>query len=1237
MYFVKNLIFGRQRHFSCPIFEASPLWKFVSLLLCVMLSSCNNDGYLDESKPTVTSVTVTSDIDSVAAGLSVVFTATAILSDDTTRIATTDGSEVKWTIVTQSDIGENATIDANTGVLTTMEGSTGDIVVVQAKGISATWSDTAEKTITVTNATVESVAVTSDTDRVAAGFFVYFTATATLSDGTTHVATTDGNEVNWAIISQEGENASIDAHTGVLTTTTDSVGDITVQAKGTSTVWGDTANKTITVTATTVESVAVTSDADSVAAGFLVAFTATATLSDGTTHVATTDGREVSWTISNAADVGKNTTIDTMTGVLTTTADSVGDPIVVQAKGISPAWNGAANKTITVTPATVESVAVTSDTDRVVAGFSVVFTAAATLSNNTTHVATTDGKEVNWTIVFQEGKNATIDTNTGVLTTAADSVGDIIVRAKGVSDAWYNLTDKTIAVTTATVESVTVTSDTNRVAAGLLVIFTATATSSDSTTHIGTKDGREINWTIISQKGDNATIDANTGVLTTTSDSVGDITVQAKGTSTAWHDTADKTITVTNAIVESVAVTSDTDSVAAGFSVAFTATATFSDGMTHIATMDGSDVNWTVIFQEGENASIDAHTGVLTTTADSEGDVTVQAKGTSAAWDDAVDKTITVTNATVESVVVTSNTDSIAAGFSVAFTATAILSDGTTHIATTDGSEVNWTLSDETDAGKNSTIDAMTGILTTTADSVGGVIVQAKGTSTAWDDTVDKTITVTNATVESVVVTSNTDSIAAGFSVAFTATAILSDGTTHIATTDGREISWTIISQKGENATIDANTGVLTTTSGSVGDITVQAKGTSAAWGDTADKTITVTPATVESVAVTSDTDSVAAGFSMVFIATATLSDGTTHIATTDGSEVNWTISNETDAGKNATIEAMTGVLTTTVDSVGVVIVQAKGTSVAWDNTADKVITVTDVEVKSVVVMPSSGTDAVMAGLPVVFTATATLSDDTTHIATTDGREVNWTISHQQYYDENITIGANSGVLTTTVDSKGEITVQATGTSDAWSGTADKTITIEPFFICGGVIDDDDKLNAKEACLKVVEYDGLWFTGAPSLAALNALGYVQASGNASNNGGRTYVSTEKEDGSYGPVDGTFGAFDQLLIGGSSSDSISVEGIGGQYDRWCQALNRIEFLNKSNWRMASHSELINLYYKDRNGLYPEYGWATHSAYWTSTVASTQSGKSGFRIIYLGGGSSTITSGIDKGLSASCVSE
>ena len=330
------------------------------------------------------------------------------------------------------------------------------------------------------------------------------------------------------------------------------MGEITVQFKGTSAAWGETAEKTITVTDATVVpgGVVVTSDAEHIASGFSIAFTATATLSDGTTYTGLGDGSEGHWTI--VSQPGTKAYIDTNTGILLTTeVDSVGE-IAVQFKGTSAAWGGTAEKTITVTDATVQigGVVITSDVGNVtIAGFSVGLTATVTFSDDSTHIVTQDGSEAKWLIPpFPNASFYHIDTNTGVLTTAANSAGRllpvqvVVVSGNNNYNGGFSMT-----VTGAVVTSVTVTSDVDNVVAGLSLDFSAIANLSNDT-DVGVGDGLNGDWSIVSQPGKNATIDTKTGVLTTGLDSVGDITVQLKGTSEAWRGTANKTITVNDAL-----------------------------------------------------------------------------------------------------------------------------------------------------------------------------------------------------------------------------------------------------------------------------------------------------------------------------------------------------------------------------------------------------------------------------------------------------------------------------------------------------------------------------------------------------------------------------------------------------------------------------------------------------------------------------------------------------------------
>ena len=124
------------------------------------------------------------------------------------------------------------------------------------------------------------------------------------------------------------------------------------------------------------------------------------------------------------------------------------------------------------------------------------------------------------------------------------------------------------------------------------------------------------------------------------------------------------------------------------------------------------------------------------------------------------------------------------------------------------------------------------------------------------------------------------------------------------------------------------------------------------------------------------------------------------------------------------------------------------------------------------------------------------------------------------------------------------------------------------------------------------------FTGTPSQAVMNMLGYQKAEGNKNINSGKTYSFTYNELGYSGPS-GVFVMFDQLVINGDDGSSISTGGVNGQYDRWCKNLSDINFKGRSDWRRVSKVELDSLY-QDRGKMFEEYGWATSWSYGSSTV-------------------------------------
>ena len=138
--------------------------------------------------------------------------------------------------------------------------------------------------LTVTAATLVSIAVTPVDTSLPVGETEQFTATGTFSDGSTEVLTSGvtwaSSDVTWATISSAGLATAV------------SPGDVTISA----TLGANSGSTSLTVTAAVLQSIAVTPANPSIIDGTTQQFTATGTFTDGTTENLTTS---VSWSSSN--------------------------------------------------------------------------------------------------------------------------------------------------------------------------------------------------------------------------------------------------------------------------------------------------------------------------------------------------------------------------------------------------------------------------------------------------------------------------------------------------------------------------------------------------------------------------------------------------------------------------------------------------------------------------------------------------------------------------------------------------------------------------------------------------------------------------------------------------------------------------------------------------------------------------------------------------------------------------
>ena len=229
------------------------------------------NGFTVTGAATLQSIAVTPANPSIAKGQTQQFTATGTFSDNSTQNLT---SQVTWA-------------SATTSVATITSGGLATGVATGTSTISAKLgSITGSTVLTVTAATLQSIAVTPANPTISKGQTQQFTATGTFSDNSTQNLTW---QVTWA-----------SATTSVATIT--SGGLATGVATGTSTISAKlgsiTGSTVLTVTAATLQSIAVTPANPSIAKGQTQQFTATGTFSDNSTQNLT---GQVTWASATTA------------------------------------------------------------------------------------------------------------------------------------------------------------------------------------------------------------------------------------------------------------------------------------------------------------------------------------------------------------------------------------------------------------------------------------------------------------------------------------------------------------------------------------------------------------------------------------------------------------------------------------------------------------------------------------------------------------------------------------------------------------------------------------------------------------------------------------------------------------------------------------------------------------------------------------------------------------------------
>lgn len=471
----------------------------------------------------------------------------------------------------------------------------------------------------------------------------------------------------------------------------------------------------------------------------------------------------------------------------------------------------------------------------------------------------------------------------------------------------------TLTVTSAALVSISVTPPNPSVPIGVTEQFTATGTFTDSSTQDLTAS---VTWSAV----------ANTTASITTAGLAKGLAVgTATITATSASISGSTNLTVTNAVLSSIAITPDTPSVPLGVLQAFTATGTYSDASTHDIT---ANVTWA-----SSNASIASITASGQATARNLGSTSISAKLGSI--QDST--TMTVSAASLRSITLGPDV-TIATNTSHSFTAIGTFNDGSTRNIS---SNVAWSSSDTTVATIPSAYPVAKGVhtgtsqITATLNSVSG----------------SANLIVTGATVSSISVTPANPQVAPGIKLRFFATGLFSDNSTQDLSLD---VVWS--SSATGVATIAPPGNAVAV---SAGPTTVGAA-LGAVSGST---TLTVSSATLTSITVKPSSAVIAPGSAQGFSATGNYSDGSTepllfNVAT-------WSSSDTTIA---------------TVDSIGDVTGQSAGSATitaavgAISGTAS--VDVQSSPLQSIVITPAS--PSVPEGIGVPLTATGQFGDGST-------------------------------------------------------------------------------------------------------------------------------------------------------------------------------------------------------------------------------------------------------------------
>ena len=601
----------------------------------------------------------------------------------------------------------------------------------------------------------------------------------------------------------------------------------------------------------------------SIANGLTGRFVATGVYTDNSVH-------DISASVTWSSSVNTVATVSNTPGSsgMTTSAGPGSTMITATLGAVS------ASTTLTVTAATLVSIEVTPTSASIANGLSDALQATGVYTDQSTHDLTSS---VSWSSsVASVASVSNLPGSNGLATTLSPGSTVISATLGGISGS-TNLT-----VTAATLVSLGVTPANPSIAKGLKSQFTATGTYTDNSTQNLTA---QVQWS-----SSDPTVATVSNALGYDGLGVGlnpgSVTVSA----TLAGASASTVLTVTPATLVSIGVTPANPSIANGLISQFIATGVYTDNSTQDLTASAAwtSSDPTVASISNASASHGLATGV------SPGSVTI----TAASGTISGSTSLAVTPAVLVSIALIPANPSIANGTRQQFAATGTYTDASTHDVT---AAVTWSSSDPTIA----TISNASG-----SNGLATSVSQGAVTITATLGTIAGTtgLTVTPAALVSIAVIPANSSIANGTGQQFAATGTYTDNSTQPLTS----VSWgssdttvaTISNASGSNGLASSVGQGTTTITATIGTIS----------GSTG---LTVTAATLVSIAISPISPSITDRTTQQFTATGTYTDNSTQNLT---ASVTWassdtTIASISNASGSSGLATAAGVGTTSISA----------------------------------------------------------------------------------------------------------------------------------------------------------------------------------------------------------------------------------------------------------------------------------------------------------------------------------